>query len=199
MMCTICPVPVASLKSIVYVASEDIVNVKVPETIRLRWISSSIVLPMVILNYTCYVERISIVVPNTVVCPWYFRPPVAMPVIPAAIRDNIDMSSPVASGIVTDFCYPFFHSIYGKFLASFNKFDVMIHPSSGTILMSLILPGNRFQFISQFIGNHVSGESYSLFGLNNDIRDLNCQGKYILMPLIHDAIGIHVEIYCEYL
>ena len=121
-----------------------------------------------------------------------------MPVIPAAIWDNIDMSSQVASGIVTDFCYPFC-SIYGKFFASFNKFDVMIHPASETILMSLILPGNRFQFIFQLIGNHVSGESCSHFGLINDIKDPNCQGKYILMSFFHDTIGNHVDIYCAYL
>ena len=108
-----------------------------------------------------------------------------MPVIPAAFRDNIDMSSPVVSGIVTDFCYPFFPSIYGMFLASFNMFVVMIHPASETILMSLILPGNRFQFISQFIGNHVSGESYSLFGLINDRHQRYKLPRKIYIDVVH--------------
>ena len=162
---------------------EVLLMLRVPETIRIMWSSSSIVLPIFMLNYIfwhmlCWKHI------NCGTRHRYMSMLLQASSILDANWDNIDMRVSDSQWNYYRCMLTIFCSICAKILTIYNNFDVTMHPASWITLMSLILLGNRLYFVCQMpvvIGIQVRGESYSHFRLINDTRDL--KAKWIWLPL----------------
>ena len=176
--------PVAFLKHITYVASGGIVNAKGPwdhqNNVKFKFNSVAYFHVELHILACAMLKTLSIVVPDTGICPCYFRPPAFL----MPIGTILIWGCPTVNGIMTDVCYPFFCSICVKNLTIYNNFDVTMDPASWITLMSLILLGNRLYFVCQMpgvIGIQVRGESYSHFRLINDTRDPKAKWSLLLL------------------